>query len=326
MAFTIGFTSALLLHKIHIKFMPREVLAAKKKSLVKQGRGNKPNACRDLTDEEEAKIYEAEEFGCSPQALQRTLWWFLSMHFGFGARDKSRKLCWGNIMLEKDPETGLEVLVWRAERGSKTRQGLEGRHRRQHNPRIYATGTERCAILFYKLFRNHLPNKACSVEFPFFLAVNYQSWHENSVWYKCSPVSKKTTTNIGKLISKATDTVGLLKSGKKVSNHSVRKTSISRLLDAGVPEVKRGLTSSKSASRKQQPQMSDTLSRAPKALPLSHSMSTNVRQKISSITSQSYLFILSSLIQETERNTFFAGATIGCISNCVFKVFQPGSQ
>ena len=150
----------------------REVLAAKRKNLVKQGRGNKPNACRHLTDEEEAKLFEAREFGCcSPQALQRTLWWFLSMHFGFKARDESRKLCWGDIILETDPETGREVLVWRAERGSKTRQGLEGGHRRQFNPRIYATDTERCPILFCKLFKSHRPNKACSAEFPFFLAV-----------------------------------------------------------------------------------------------------------------------------------------------------------
>ena len=213
MAFTIGFTSVLLVHKIH-KFMAWEVLAAKKNSLVKEGWGNKPNACRDRTEEDEAKIYEAEEFRCSPQALQRTLWSFLSMHFGFGARDKSRKLCWGDIMLEKNPETGLEVLVWTAERGSKTRQGLEGGHRCQHNPRIYATGTERCPILFYKLFRSHLPNKACSVEFPFFLAVNYQFWRETRF---CTSVRRLAKQYRGVNLQK--QLLRLLESGKKVSNH-----------------------------------------------------------------------------------------------------------
>ena len=34
----------------------RKVLATKRKNLVKQGRGNKPNACRELTSEEEEKL------------------------------------------------------------------------------------------------------------------------------------------------------------------------------------------------------------------------------------------------------------------------------
>ena len=77
----------------------RDILTAKRKNLVKQGWGNKPNACRHLTDED-AKLFEADDFGCcSPQALQRTLWWFLSMSFGFRARYESRKLCWGTNSL-----------------------------------------------------------------------------------------------------------------------------------------------------------------------------------------------------------------------------------
>ena len=42
----------------------REVLAAKRKNLLKQGRGNKPNACRELTTEEDEKLFESGEFGC----------------------------------------------------------------------------------------------------------------------------------------------------------------------------------------------------------------------------------------------------------------------
>ena len=103
---------------------------------------------------------------------------------------------------------------------------LESQERRQWNPRIYATGTERCLNLFYKLFRSNCPNKFFSTEFPFFLAVNYQSWRGNSVWYKCLPLGKN---NIGILISKAADKASLLESEKQVSNHSVR-------LDAGLPE------------------------------------------------------------------------------------------
>ena len=104
------------------------MLAAKRKSLVKQGRGNKPNACHELTTEEEEKLFESGEFGChNPEALQRLLWWYFS-HSAFRARDESRKLCWGDLELQNDPETGKEVLVLIAERGSKTRKGVEGAH------------------------------------------------------------------------------------------------------------------------------------------------------------------------------------------------------
>ena len=70
----------------------REVLAAKRKNLVKKGRGNKPNACLELTTEEEEKLFDSGEFGChNPEALQCTLWWFFSLYFGFRARDESLK-------------------------------------------------------------------------------------------------------------------------------------------------------------------------------------------------------------------------------------------
>jgi len=72
----------------------RSVLAAKRKCLVKEGCGNKPNASHELTDEEKAKLFETGEFG--NHNPQRTLWWFLSKQFGFRARDESRKLCWGD--------------------------------------------------------------------------------------------------------------------------------------------------------------------------------------------------------------------------------------
>jgi len=55
--------------------------------------------------------------------LQRTVWWVLSLHFGFKARDECRRLQWGDIAVEDDPVSEKQVLVWKAERGSKTRQG-----------------------------------------------------------------------------------------------------------------------------------------------------------------------------------------------------------
>ena len=91
-------------------------------------KGNKPQAAQAI-DEDEA-LFEAGEFGYSnPVALQRTVWWFLSLHFGFRARDESRKLRRGDVQLQQQND-GQEVLVWLAERGTKTRHGQERGHQR----------------------------------------------------------------------------------------------------------------------------------------------------------------------------------------------------
>ena len=225
----------------------RSVLTTKRKSLVKEGRGSKPNASRELTDEEEAKLFETGEFGNhNPLALQRTLWWFLSMQFGFRARDESRKLCWGDTVLDVDAETGREVLVWTAERESKTRKGLEDGHQRQFCPKAFATSTNRYPVLYYKLFKA-------------------QTWRQSQVWYKSSPLGKN---EIGKSKSTAAKNAGLAAQNKKISNHSICKASIFRLLDAGVPEHfvmqlsghknLQSLSSCKSVSITHQWHMSDT--------------------------------------------------------------------
>ena len=311
----------------------RSVLVAKRKSLVKEGRGNKPNASCELTDEEEAKLFETGKFGNhNPLALQRTLLWFLSMQFGFRARDESRKLCWGDTVLDVDAVTGREVLVWTAERGSKTSQGLKGGHQRQFCPKPFATGTNRCPVLYYNLFKARRPQKANSPESPFSLTVNHQTWRQSQVWYKGSPLGKN---EIGKFMSTAAKNVGLAAQNKKISNHSVRKTSISRLLDAGVPgnfvmqlsghKNLQSLSSYKSASIAHRRHMSDTLSRGS----MSNNGTTSVREQIFHTS----LFSAESQTRSTpnpspefyQGQSFFAGATISTMNNCVFNIIPSNS-
>ena len=111
------------------KVNSRKVLEAKRKNLVVQGKGNRPNATRSLTEEEEEKLFQSGTFGAAnPVALQRTIWWILSLYFGFRAPDQSRKLCWGDVSLQKDPiQDGREMLVWLNDWGTKTRKGKRGK-------------------------------------------------------------------------------------------------------------------------------------------------------------------------------------------------------
>ena len=53
---------------------------------------NELQAARAIDEHEEDALFEAGEFGDSnPVALQRTMWWFLSLHLGFQARDESEE-------------------------------------------------------------------------------------------------------------------------------------------------------------------------------------------------------------------------------------------
>ena len=80
----------------------------------------------------------------------------------------------GGVLLEKDPETGREVLVWRTGTGSKTRQGsTETDHKRTFCPKLFATGGARCPVKFYKTFEKHRPEEMKKPEAPFYLAIKH---------------------------------------------------------------------------------------------------------------------------------------------------------
>ena len=98
------------------------------------------------------------------------------------------------------------------------------------------------------------------------MAVKHQRKATDAVWYKKSPLGKN---EIGKLLTKAAQNAGF---PGRVTNHSVRKTCISRLLDSDVPENYvaqlsghrnlKSLDSYKSASIQHQRRMSLALSRS----------------------------------------------------------------
>ena len=55
--------------------LSREVLGAKRRLVVDNDKGNRPQAAHELTEAEEDKLFACGEFGTSnPMVLQRTLW------------------------------------------------------------------------------------------------------------------------------------------------------------------------------------------------------------------------------------------------------------
>ena len=250
----------------------REVLAAKRKNQFRQGKGNCPNATRELTEAEEDALFENGQFGVQdPKSLQRAFWWFLSLHFGWRARDESRKLCWGDVGLANDPETDSEYVVWKSERGSKTRIGQDGGPQRAFEPKAHASNNKsRCSVEFYKAFRSHRSEAMLEPDAPFYLAINYRRKPNDKVRYLDRPLGK---SEIDKFLKDAFAAANLDDTNNKVSNHSVRKTSVGQLLEADVQpnfvaqlrghKNLKSLDSYHSASLKRQREMSATLKREP---------------------------------------------------------------
>ena len=69
----------LRLTSLKVNSKSSEVLAAKRKNLVRQGKGNCPNATREVTAAEEDALFENGQFGVQDmKSLQRALWCFPS--------------------------------------------------------------------------------------------------------------------------------------------------------------------------------------------------------------------------------------------------------
>ena len=134
---------------------------------------------------------------------------------------------------------------------------------------------------------------------------------------------------IGKFMSKAATNAGLQRSGSKVCNHSVRKTSISRLLDANTPEIfvaqlsghksLQSLLSYKIASVQHQQKMSNILSRTQSSSTVS--LQSHQSMHDMSSTSQYPQSQLKSFNQSSHE-ALFGGANISNISSCQFQVFN----
>ena len=210
------------------------VLKSRRKELTKLGKGNRPNATRPLEDDEVELLYEKKYFGSdNPENLQRTIWWLSSKKSGHRARHEARQLKWGDVSINNDPATNTEFLTWKNERISKTRDGaVPSGHKRSFHPTAHGNGAQKCLVEYYKLFKLHRPDSMCLTEAPFYLSVRRNFDHNmDPVWYHDRPLGKNT---IGEFLTKARCHLPSNESVGKVANHSVRKTSITKLLNENV--------------------------------------------------------------------------------------------
>ena len=229
-----------------------------------------------------------------------------------------------------DEANGGQFLVWQFERGSKTRNG--NGQQRAFNPTAEATNGERCPVRFYKEFLKRRPDPMKHPEAPFFLAVNHKRKPENPVWYQKAPLGKN---EIGKFLSKAAKRAGI---EGNITNHSVRKTCVSRLMDADIPtnyvaqlsghKNLKSLDSYKTASRDHQRKMSNVLSRS------STSHRPNNSDSMLQTTPNPQCITMSNRVMNYDANPavnsqvsgLFSGASIGEIKGCTFNIQYVSSE
>ena len=148
------------------------------------------------------------------------------------------------------------------------------------------------------------------------------------MWYMRSPLGRN---EIGKFLSTAAKNAGLQ---GRVTNHSVRKTCISRLLDVDVPNnfvaqlsshrSLKSLDDYKSALYEHQRRMSLALSRSSSNRPASISTRTETTTRstppVTSVASATFNPVRMGSV------FFFSGATIGSSNNCTFNIQQTLGQ
>ena len=95
----------------------RDVLAAKRRRLKSEGKGNRSST---ITDEMVQKLWNTKKIGAkNGKTLQNTMFFIMTSCFGFRGSHESRQLTWADVELEED-ENGVEYLEF-SERLTKTR-------------------------------------------------------------------------------------------------------------------------------------------------------------------------------------------------------------
>ena len=104
---------------------------------------------------------------------------------------------------------------------------MAGRSERAFKPKMYATGSDHCPVHFFKAYLSHRPPEANTPDSPFYLGIKYKRQSDSIIWYKNQPMGKN---KLGKFMASASTEIGI--TNKKVTDHSVCKTMIQRLIDA----------------------------------------------------------------------------------------------
>lgn len=206
----------------------RAVLTAKRKSTKQAGKGNRPNRAEELSYDEEEKLWEKKIFGShSAQSLLQTVWYFIGLCFFFRGNDEHRQLEFGDIKITTD-ENGRKLAKFN-ERTTKTRKGTT-RDSRPFPPVMTQnlTNPNHCPLFHLEMYLAKRPTMANDADAPFYLHPAAPSKISPDTWYSQRPLGINA---LGKMMKRIAFDGGLT---GRLTNHSIRRTAISRLAGQNV--------------------------------------------------------------------------------------------
>lgn len=205
------------------------VLEGKAKLLRENGRGKRPNKARQLTTNEEEELWKQGKLGKeNPEVLVNTVWWLLTQHFGLRGRQEHHNMKMEDFRITK-ADNGLEYVEF-AEGPTKTRQGGLNQKSREFQPRMFAVGGSRCPVDTFKEYVQRRPVRLRD-NGPFYLAIKHNKTANDNIWYKAQPMGENKINSMMKNIIAGTN---LETSDKRFTNHSARKTLVSKLKSVNV--------------------------------------------------------------------------------------------
>ena len=198
----------------------KQVLDGKAKQLRLAGRGKRPNKARQLFEEEKEILWKSEKLSGKTHPTNYLV--------SAGGRQERHGMRLEDFRIMKDDD-GLEFVEF-AEGPTKTRPGGLNAKPRQFQPKMFQAGGKRCpVVLFRQYISRRPPNLRTSG--PFYLSIKYNRGSSDEIWYKVQPMGEnKINSKMKNIISENTHE----SSEKRFSNHSARKTLVSKMKKANL--------------------------------------------------------------------------------------------
>lgn len=209
--------------------LARKALDASMKCATKEGLGLNKRKAEFISNELEEKLWTENHLGTdSPKQLLSTLIFLIGINFGLRARKEHRQLrCWPNsqFTLLNDPMSNKNILRY-TEDCQKTRNG--GLKERNIQPKIidrYEDENERNVVKIYKKYIQLRPQDGKNTGSFYLQPLQNPT---KSQWFKDQPVGENSLGDAMKDLFKEAGIDG------HFSNHSLRRSKITRLFQAGV--------------------------------------------------------------------------------------------
>ena len=203
----------------------QEILNAKAISLRREGKGKRPNKAQCLEPEEESALWEKGQLGdFNARVLTNINFKNLSEQLGFRGRQEHYDSYVEDFVV-RPQQDGSEAVEFR-EGPTKTRSGGLRIRRRSTPQLMFSTdGSDKDPVRLFKLWLSKRP-EGMKDNGPLYLSIINRP-KSSEVWYTKVRMGQNTIGNIVKSMASCLNT------NKKLTNHSMRKTLVSKLKKSG---------------------------------------------------------------------------------------------